>query len=246
MAMNPRLLRPRASGFDPRSNSNLQLWFDGADASTITTVSGAVSQWNSKAGTGRNATQATASSRPEYRASGMNGKGALYFNGTNNQLTTNYNASLIAGYVSYAIAVIPDEVMVDTKSQFEPVLFARNSSANGIHINTGASPNRWTLSHRNALFNSSAGGTVAASRQVVLATISATTLTVRVNGAQGTQAGTFAAGSNETNATFQIGQDGLQQRWFAGVVAEILMYDKTLTAAELSIIERYLSQKWGV
>ena len=79
MAMNPRLLRPRASGFDPRSISNLQLWFDGADASTITTVSGAVSQWNSKAGTGGNATQATASSRPnrtqraERRGLGMQG-----------------------------------------------------------------------------------------------------------------------------------------------------------------------------
>jgi hypothetical protein len=32
MPMNPRLLRPRASGFDPRSISGLALWLDAADA----------------------------------------------------------------------------------------------------------------------------------------------------------------------------------------------------------------------
>jgi hypothetical protein len=244
-AMNARLLRPRATGFDPRTVSNLQLWFDGADSSTITTVSGNVSEWKSKVG-GRTSTQTTANNRPEYRASGMNGKGALYFDGTNDQLDTTYNANALTGYVTYAIAVIPDQVMVDTKANFEPVLFARNSSANGIHVNTSSNPKRWTMSWRNAGFNSSIGGAVANSSQVVLANIDATTFRVRVNGTQGTQSGTFASGSNETSALFQIGRDGNQGRYFAGVVAEILLYDKALTASELLAIERYLARKWGV
>lgn len=245
MPMNPRLLRPRASGFDPRSIRDLQMWFDGADTSTITTVSGAVSRWNSRVG-GITATQTTANNRPEYRASGMNGKGALYFDGNNDQLTTNYNANLLTGYVSYAIAVIPDAAMVNTKTNFEPVLFARGSTANGIHVNTSSSPKRWTISYRNGLFNSTAGGDVAASSQVVLATINATTLTVRVNGVQGTQEGTFASGSNETNAVFQIAQDGSQARFFPGVISEILLYSRTLTASEMLSVEKYLSKKWGV
>lgn len=40
------------------------LWFDASDSSTITTVSGAVSQWNDKSGNNRHATQAAASERP--------------------------------------------------------------------------------------------------------------------------------------------------------------------------------------
>ena len=40
------------------------LWFDASDSATITTVSGAVSQWNDKSGNARHATQATASLRP--------------------------------------------------------------------------------------------------------------------------------------------------------------------------------------
>jgi len=245
MGMSGRLLRPRASGFNPSSIGNLQLWFDGADASTITTDSGAVSQWNSKVG-GITATQTTANNRPEYRASGMNGKGALYFDGTNDQINTTFNASSLSGYVTYAIAVIPDAAMVDTKANFEAVLIARGSSANGINVNTSSAPKRWTATHRNALYNSAVGGAVAASSQIVLTTIDATTFTVRVNGTQGTQAGTFTAGSNETDAIFQVGRDGSTGRYFPGVVAEILLYSRTLTASELSSVERYLAQKWGV
>lgn len=53
------------------------LWLDAADASTVTTVSGAVSQWNDKSGNGRNAVQATAGLRPGYSG------GHLTFSGSN-------------------------------------------------------------------------------------------------------------------------------------------------------------------
>jgi hypothetical protein len=55
------------------------LWLDAADASTVTTVSGAVSQWNDKSGNGRHVSQATAGSRPPYVASGLNGKNIVRF-----------------------------------------------------------------------------------------------------------------------------------------------------------------------
>lgn len=58
------------------------LWLDAADASTVTTVSGAVSQWNDKSGNGRNFAQSTASFRPTYSATAFNGKPALRFDGT--------------------------------------------------------------------------------------------------------------------------------------------------------------------
>jgi hypothetical protein len=136
--------------------------------------------------------------------------------------------------------------MVDTKANFEAVLFARGSSSNGVNVNTGSTPKRWTATYRNVLFNSTVGGAVAASSQIVLTTIDATTFTVRVNGTQGTQAGTFASGSNETDAIFQVGRDGSTLRYFSGVIAEILLYSRTLTASELSSVEKYLAQKWGV
>lgn len=247
MGMSGRLLRPRASGFNPNSISNLAVWFDANDASTITTVSGAVSQWNSKVG-GYTATQTTANNRPAYSATSLSGKPGLTFDGSNDQLTSTYNANLLAGYVTYATVVQPTSLMVTAPTgAYPPVWMARGSSASGLHINgVGTGGPRWTQTWRNVLYNNSAGGLVAAANQVVLTTIDATTHTVRVNGVQGTQAGTFAAGSNETSAVFQFCQDGGTGRYFAGVVSELLMWSRTLTAAELRSVELYLSRKWGV
>lgn len=55
------------------------LWLDASDASTITTVSGAVSQWNDKNGNARNATQSTSSARPSVLSSALNGYQALQY-----------------------------------------------------------------------------------------------------------------------------------------------------------------------
>lgn len=239
-----RLFR-RASGFDPRAIANLAIWFDAQDSTTITTVSGAVSAWNSKVG-GFTATQTTANNRPTFNATGINNKPAVSFDGSNDQLTSTYNANAITGFVTYAAALLPALSMVDTKANFEPVWYARGSVATGLNASTSVSPNKWTLSHRSALYNSSVGGDIQNSTQVVLASISASTLTVRVNGVQGTAAGTYTAGSGETSAVFQLGQDGAQARYYEGMVGELLMFTRALGTRELVRIERYLARKWGV
>lgn len=68
------------------ANITTALWLDASDATTITTVSGAVSQWNDKSGNGRNATQGTAANRPTYTSAGQNGLNVLTFDGTDDWL----------------------------------------------------------------------------------------------------------------------------------------------------------------
>jgi hypothetical protein len=51
------------------SGSNLNLWLDADDTSTITHSSNAVSKWQDKSGNGKHATQATSSSKPTYSIS---------------------------------------------------------------------------------------------------------------------------------------------------------------------------------
>lgn len=58
------------------------LWLDAADASTITTVSGAVSQWNDKSGNNRHVGQLGSSSRPTVSSASLNGLSTLVFNGS--------------------------------------------------------------------------------------------------------------------------------------------------------------------
>lgn len=72
------------------------LWLDAADISTITTVSGGVSQWRDKSGNNWNASQSTAANRPTYEEFSSNtalpsgaintGLPAISFDGTNDFL----------------------------------------------------------------------------------------------------------------------------------------------------------------
>jgi len=63
------------------------LWLDAADASTVTTVSSAVSQWNDKSGNGRNFTQSTSGNRPALTTNALGGKPVVTFDGTDDRLT---------------------------------------------------------------------------------------------------------------------------------------------------------------
>ena len=63
--MSPRLLRPRATGFDPRAISGLGFWYDFSDASSVTLDDNSlIQQLNDKSGNGRNLTQGTAANMP--------------------------------------------------------------------------------------------------------------------------------------------------------------------------------------
>lgn len=78
---SPRLWTPAVITTD--------LWFDAADAGTITLNGTTVSQWNDKSGKGRNATQATAADQPVYLQNTLNGNPILRFT-TSDRMDTAY------------------------------------------------------------------------------------------------------------------------------------------------------------
>jgi hypothetical protein len=72
---------PGFTQWDPAAITTA-LWLDAADASTVTTVSGAVSQWNDKSGNGRTFSQSTVAARPTLTAAGLNGRNVVTFGST--------------------------------------------------------------------------------------------------------------------------------------------------------------------
>ena len=50
------------------------------------------------------------------------------------------------------------------------------------------------------------------------------------------------------NTIFRIGADGTDgaDRFFDGAIAEIIIYSRVLTVAEVILINRYLSRKYGI
>lgn len=93
MAMNPRLLRPTASGFNPKSIAGLEAWYDASVASSITIETG-VKQWSDLSGKGRHLTQAVTNNQPAYNSVTLNGKPTVTFDGANDRMITTATFSI--------------------------------------------------------------------------------------------------------------------------------------------------------
>jgi hypothetical protein len=79
------------------------LWFDAADASTIT-VSTGISEWRDKSGNGRHISQSTSAFQPIYSQTLINSLPAVVFDGSNDYLsTTSFPTSFTELYI-YVIA----------------------------------------------------------------------------------------------------------------------------------------------
>jgi hypothetical protein len=96
MSMSPRLLRPRATGFNPKSISGLVAWFDADDTSTFTLSGTAVSEWRDKSGNGYAVSQPTGNNQPA-RTGTLRGRATVGFDGTNDVLFAD-NTGLSAAY----------------------------------------------------------------------------------------------------------------------------------------------------
>lgn len=121
MAMNPRLLRPLASGFSPLTLEGLEAWWDFADSSTVTLDSGRVAAVADKSGRGRAAAnEASGSTQPDYVTKAQNGRNVARFAAASTQRLTvasstatfrflhDGTASYIAAVVSFGNTANPD------------------------------------------------------------------------------------------------------------------------------------------
>lgn len=257
MGMSPTLMRPRNS-FTPKSIATLAFWLDANDSTTVTLVSGAVSQWNDKSGsaTPRNFTQSTANNRPVTTT--VNGKTAILFDGVNDSLgnaTTDdpANRTLFAvalrgagtgleGFFGASKQNITTYGWYDTlgftATNGYPIFCQRHETAGASfrHVSTSASTSvptvfrfQWIKSDADAASYASA--------------------VRRANGAADNgnssnlanyATGVYLGAMNQTPAS------GLYANFFSGCLCELLAYDAFLTAAQCSLVENYLKAKWGV
>jgi hypothetical protein len=250
MPMSPRLLRPLASGFNPKTIAGLVGWWDPSDTATVTTDSGAVSQLNDKSGLGRHATQTTPNNRPAYSGT-LNGRNVMTFDGSNDVLVTGLESSTLTDYVTM-FCVCRADFASDADASNKAVLYGRDSStfANSYGLNLhNVPPLQSQMTWRGVGFNVS--GSPAYTRTtaaVLVGRMNATQRERRVNGTSVTSTGTFSAGTNAAAGNFlRIGEDGPGlTRFWNGLVGEALVYDRSLTAAEIAKIEGYLGKKWGI
>jgi hypothetical protein len=230
------------------------LWLDAADASTVTTVSGNVSQWNDKSGNARHASQSTPLIRPAYTANGLNGKSVVTFNGSNVLGLTELTLGRNIGELSYFAVASSTTV-------------SGNNCRAIFDLNAGSGPDRAALYVRestieaggrrldNNNYQAHTNGTPSVNTAFIscaLFNYSAAALSVGFNGgALTSRSGGFqtAGNTSDTNSTLITmgASDALGTVTpFTGYVSEFIAIRSILSDANRQKVEGYLAHKWGL
>jgi hypothetical protein len=256
MPMNPRLLRPRASGFDPRSISGLFQWFDGSDRATLFDATtggsavadnGTVARWEDKSGNARHLTQGTAGNRPTLRPAIRNGRSVLEYDGANSNLVSASITNDLSSLSIFAVfaqdtlgqnnlgtiwgnASLPGSGNRTYRIQAGPAMSALFGTNDGRLINLSSATGAFTRVH--AFWN---GGNNRASDFSFLedgtarSSLTFGTITVTAASASATAVGNKPLGSNAWD----------------GYIAEVLVYTRFLSVSERTRVDNWLKAKWG-
>jgi hypothetical protein len=243
MPMNPRLLRPLASGFNPKSIAGLEVWLDGNDSSTFTLNGSTVSEWRDKSGNSRHFAQGTALRQPAVTTAARNGKSAVAF--TNDWMTGVYS------YNVGSIFVVWEQMTVVAGDLNAAILGSRTASSNkaanstlAFLMTTQSTPNTIAVDPKPASASYRLNGSVPGAGFTDFGTgVSIRTSPDRWQHMSATfspVAGSksFVLGADPFTASSRLMQDGH--------IGELLLYSTELSASEVQRVERYLVAKWGL
>ena len=234
MAMSPRLLRPRQTGFNPKSISGLFAWYDATASSTLTMSGSSVTAIADRSGNGRNAVQAVGAYQPVMSTIGS--RAAIAFAPQN----------LLAAVTSYTITAqsVFAVCAIDGLTAFSRIVAQESETENAVHIPL-LIPNPATYAvgtyngggFRSSVSVTQSAGIIAESHH------SGSSLTCRANGVAGAS---FSSSLNFSPTKLLLGNSGGVFNGLTGRLGEVLIWNRALTAAEILTTRRYLSAKWGI
>jgi hypothetical protein len=242
MAMSPRLLRPRATGFNPKSIAGLALWLDASDDAQFTVDVG-VTTWRDKSGNSRNATQTTGTKQP-IRSNTINGRKVVTFQGVDDTMSVANVADFNA--TSQTIIVVARQSAAANQALFYK---ASATSANGVVMRYRTGTTFWLYQKNDGtselLSNNSNTNT---NTNVYTTVLQPTSQAGFVNGSaptNGLATNTVTSVYDDTGALW-IGSRRDIGEYLAGDVCEVLWWPRALSTAERQRCERHLGGKWGI
>jgi hypothetical protein len=223
------------------------LWLDAADASTVTTVSGAVSQWNDKSGNGRNATQTTPSNRPTYSSSSINSKPAIVkTQGSSFDIGLNIPSLGIGSGAARTTVFVFKHINISAANNE----FYGSNTATMLDVGSSFQGlNTWRIRNAsNNLFGTAGANT--AGDKIMLIRGTSTSTNYRQNGGSDLGSAAFNAHAWETNAGVRLFSPNLtsvtERNYKGGAVGEWIVIPSEIDNALAEKLEGYLAHKWGL
>lgn len=235
MAMSPRLLRPRATGFNPKSISGLAAWYD---ASKGVTLNGStVSVWSDLSGSGRDLTQPTAANQPTLSSNEINALPAI----TTTSSTRFMDTAAWAFTNSASVFLVAKNTGTSFSGFFQRgAVNERHSAFRG----QGAG-NANILYARRADANEGTISYTSSGYSVTQFNFSTTLSQVIVNGTVGTS-NTASVSYNTDPKILRVFSLSNGVLGMVGGIAEFLYYETTLSVSQQTSVRQYLGLKYKI
>lgn len=226
--------------FDPNSLANCELWLDASDDSTVidTTTPGQVEQWNDKSDNAYTIAQGTGTKQPITGVTTKNSKNVLDFDGTDtlplpSGLYSIPNGDNTVFMVSKQDVINTNDRLINMEDTGSSKYSLEYTSAGGIKYHNSATGLGVEIAITETNWNTFTGSLTSATQSISVNSGSAIT---NANGVTTATIDAAAIGSNGSG-TGQL---------LTGSIAEIVMYSRALSAAEILQVETYLSNKWNI
>lgn len=232
------------------ANLSTVAWWDASDASSFTFSSGTVVQdWRSMSGS-YTLTQVTSANRPS-RSGTVNGLSTVVFDGSNDGLSVD-SFDLTSGGQKFSVWVVFSATANNTVILAEQTTNYNNTA--GAFVFVRESDNKVNLVKKGtgveyAQFATT--GTVTTTPKAFVGThdgtLSTNETSGRLNGdTGGTRPNNANTNSNNVSATLYVGSRANSSLFINGQICELGITATILTNTEITDLEAYLSQKWGL
>ncbi len=217
------------------SKTNLKLWL--ASDGGVETSGGKVSEWYDKSGNSNSATQSTSSNEPSYTSSAINSKPALSFDGPATYLTLPTATSLGIQNSDY-------EMFIVAKSSSTNLQFVEGGTPGNYELQlNGGLGARFIPSGSNYLDEGSSNAYTNGQAHIFDLKATSTKGIIRIDGV----AGGYVLSNTQSadGGNLNIGRRSNGSYYFSGDVAEVIIYNTSLTSSQRLTIGNYLSQKYN-
>lgn len=214
-------------------------WYDAANLSSIVIATG-VSDWKDLSGNGRHLTQATSTSQPAYGSASFNARPGLTFDGVDDTMAT---SSFTVGTVSSTFVAMTPTSVAGSNKDYVTSGSGGNETAHILY----QSPTTIATGSLNLY---SGVGIISGANAILLNTpciaagiTNGSSSEVRVNG---TIIVSGNAGANSWINGIRLARQSSGTLYAAAIYAEVLIFNRAVSAASRQKIEAYLAWKWGL
>ncbi|WP_394841747.1 hypothetical protein LZC95_32310 [Pendulispora brunnea] len=242
----------------PKTIAGLALWLDAQDPSFVQLANNVVAKWSDKSGNvpPRDFAPAPGKAAPTFAATALNGKSALSFVQTSQQVLLGPSLKGLSGGEAFIVFQTADNGLFTDAGQHVGYGLWQFGSYNGSHPEFDLPNNKPVIRDGFASTGQAFSGEIPRDdvwKPQIFGAVSTVEAWPRFhNGEQldgailDHEVGFNALGSL-LGANTAFGDGGLEPtNWFNGVIGEVIIYDHRLPTAQHDAVQKYLSEKWNI